>query len=364
MACSPGRSGDQSLKWVATHLAIGISGHTRVHGVRRQGSRLRGGSQKRAEPGEAALAFARQLASLAIEIDGRHSMLSSMLRKNRRPKRSRQNSETRPKDEAKEPVLSGEKSARSPNPIFAQLDLAEMMLRGVYQYRNPAALIFTGPPGIGKSTVVRKIVAENGLPWRPWRPSAAELINVIRKHRTHGNVLVFDDYDEVWSNREQLSIFKIALDTRTERILSRDVRGPNRVKPFRVDCGMVFISNKSFDDPRDFSPAIWSSMIPAIKQRCAILSLSFERQHIVDYTLWLASEGGMLKNIRFKGAEKGDLMLSRAKADEVLQFVNEYLDRLPDLTPRKLEKLALVRLHPAYAENWRAVAEREFSVRG
>jgi replication-associated recombination protein RarA len=123
------------------------------------------------------------------------------------------------------------------NPIFEQLKLAEVMLRGMYQYRNPAALIFTGPPGIGKSTVVRKVVAQNGLPWRPWRPwrpSAAELINVIRKHHTRGNVLVFDDYDEVWSNREQLSIFKIALDTQAERILSRDVRGPNRIKPFRV----------------------------------------------------------------------------------------------------------------------------------
>ena len=131
------------------------------------------------------------------------------------------------------------------NPIFEQLKLAEVMLRGVYQYRNPAALIFTGPPGIGKSMVVRKIVAENGLPRRPWRPSAAELISVIRKHRTRGNVLVFDDYDDVWSNREQLSIFKIALDTQAERILSRDVRGPNRINPFRVDCGMVLISNKN-----------------------------------------------------------------------------------------------------------------------
>ena len=126
---------------------------------------------------------------------------------------------------------------------------------------------------------------------------------------------------------------------------------------------MVFISNKNFDDPGDFSPAIWSSMIPAIKQRCAIMSLSFERRHVIDYRLWLAVEGGMLKNIRFKGGEKGDLMLSRQKAYEVLEFVDEHLDRLPDLTPRTLEKLALVRLHPAYAENWRAVAEREVAVR-
>jgi hypothetical protein len=32
--------------------------------------------------------------------------------------------------------------------------------------------------------------------------------------------------------------------------------GPNRIKPFRVDCAMVFISNKNFDVPGDFSPAI------------------------------------------------------------------------------------------------------------
>jgi hypothetical protein len=307
--------------------------------------------------------FARQLANLPT--DKRKAAFDAMpdVKKKGSAKPSPQIGEIRPQNKAKEPVLSEDKPERATNPIFDQLKIAEVMLHGVYQYRNPAALIFTGPPGIGKSTVVRKIVAENGLPWRPWRPSAAELISVIRTHHTRGNVLVFDDYDEVWSNREQLSIFKIALDTQAERILSRDVRGPNRIKPFRVDCGMVFISNKNFDDPGDFSLAIWSSMIPAIKQRCAIISLSFERQHVIDYTMWLAIEGGMLKNIRFKGGEKGDLMLSREKAYEVLQFVDQHLDRLPDLTPRTLEKLALVRLHPAYAENWRAVAEREVGVR-
>jgi hypothetical protein len=43
--------------------------------------------------------------------------------------------------------------------------------------------------------------------------------------------------------------------------------------------------------------------------------------------------------------------------------VDAHLDRLPDLTPRTLEKLALVRLYPAYADNGRAVAEREVGVR-
>jgi hypothetical protein len=42
----------------------------------------------------------------------------------------------------------------------------------------------------------------------------------------------------------------------------------------------------------------------------------FERRHVIDYTMWLAIDGGMLKNIRFKGDEKGDLMLSRQKAYE------------------------------------------------
>jgi hypothetical protein len=84
-------------------------------------------------------------------------------------------------------------------------------------------------------------------------------------------------------------------------------------------------------------------MIPTIKQRCAIVSLS----SIVSI---------------FKGGEQGDLMLSRTKAYEVLEFVNEHLDRMPDLTPRTLEKLALVRLHPAYTDNWQPVALRECGI--
>ena len=247
-----------------------------------------------------------------------------------------------------------------PNPIGEQLQVAEQMLRGVVQYRSPAGVIITGKPGLGKSTVVRKVVAEYGMPWRPLRPSAAELIHIIRRHRTKGNLLIFAEYDESWSNREQLSIFKILLDSQGERILSRDVRGPNRVESFRAECGAVFISNKNFDDPGEFTPAIWSAMIPLIKQRCAIVSLSFGRQHIIDYTMSLTPE--MLKNVRFKGGGKGDLMLSRAKAFEVLEFVSDNLDRMPDLTPRTLEKLALTRLHPAYSSNWHQVALRECGI--
>jgi hypothetical protein len=184
------------------------------------------------------------------------------------------------------------------NPIGEQLRVAEQMLRGVVQYRSPAGVIITGKPGLGKSTVVRRVVAEYGMPWRPLRPSAAELIHIISRHRTKGNLLIFDDYDECWSNREALSIFKILLDSQGERILSRDVRGPNRIEPFRVECGAVFISNKNFDDRGEFPPAIWSAMIPATKQRCAIVSLSFDRQHVIDYTMSLAID--MLKAIRFK----------------------------------------------------------------
>ena len=104
-----------------------------------------------------AVGFARQLAN--VPIDKRMAAFDAMpdVKKKGGAKPSPQIDETRPKGEAKEPVLSEDKPERATNPIFDQLKIAEVMLRGVYQYRNPAALIFTGPPGIGKSTVVRKI---------------------------------------------------------------------------------------------------------------------------------------------------------------------------------------------------------------
>jgi hypothetical protein len=49
--------------------------------------------------------------------------------------------------------------------------------------------------------------------------------------------------------------------------------------------------------------------------------------------------------------------LSRVKADEVLDFVNQYKDQMPGLRPRTLE------LHPVYQDNWQTVAKREIGIR-
>src|SRR5436305_8063045 len=53
---------------------------------------------------------------------------------------------------------------------------AETMLTGLIERQNPLSLIFSGPPGFGKSYLARKVYKRLGIKWNPIRPSAKGLV--------------------------------------------------------------------------------------------------------------------------------------------------------------------------------------------
>ena len=46
------------------------------------------------------------------------------------------------------------------NPIEQQFIVAERLVRSLFKTRNPISLIISGPPGFGKSTLVRRVCDE------------------------------------------------------------------------------------------------------------------------------------------------------------------------------------------------------------
>jgi hypothetical protein len=60
---------------------------------------------------------------------------------------------------------------REENAIFKRMRTAELLVRGVYRHREPVALIFTSPPGLGKTSLIQRVCAETGQRLLKPRPS-------------------------------------------------------------------------------------------------------------------------------------------------------------------------------------------------
>jgi hypothetical protein len=143
------------------------------------------------------------------------------------------------------------------------------------------------------------------------------------------------------------------LDSRDKRTLSHDVKGPNRIGTFPVDCGVIFLSNKDFESPSQFGNSIWQSSILPIKQRCQIIALPSDPFEIYEYSGWLAIDG-MFRKVH-AATDKGQKNLNLAQSREVLDFFCQNAVRFRDLSPRTLYQLAKARL--CYDEHWINVAE-------
>jgi hypothetical protein len=226
------------------------------------------------------------------------------------------------------------------NPIYKQLGKAEQNARDVYERRSNS-LIICGPPGIGKTTLVRALGEEYGQPVKAISPdSKLGLVQMFRENREPGKVIVIDDYDGLWKDLDQLVTLKRALDTQDERWLSHDVNGKNRIPPFRVECGVIFLSNHNFLNPKHFTQRLWVAHIEPMLDRAWITALSFDPYDCYCYTGWLATEQQMLRGLWQPSPGKQRRYISLVESEDVLRHFCDYAPYYPSLTPRVLEKVA------------------------
>jgi hypothetical protein len=223
------------------------------------------------------------------------------------------------------------------------------------------AMIVTGPPGVGKSFGVEKVLSKhdvfadvaNDQKLKKYEVvkgamSAIGLYSKLYHFSEKKNILVFDDCDSVLMDDLSLNILKAALDTSKKRMIhwntdSRLLRSEGVPNSFEFKGGAIFITNIKFDHVKSKK---LRDHLEALESRCHYLDLTIDtdREKLLRIEQ-VITECGMLDAYEFSDVDK----------ELVLDFVKENTSRLRELSLRTVLKIA--DLKASMPGKWRAVAE-------
>ena len=222
---------------------------------------------------------------------------------------------------------------------------------------NIRAMIVSGPPGVGKSYGVEFQLQKAGLldVLAERKPkfeivkgamSAIGLYAKLYEFAAEGNVVVFDDCDDILMEEQSLNTLKGALDSSERRFISwntdsRILRSEGIPDRFEFKGAAIFITNIKFEHVRSKK---LRGHLDALESRCHYIDLQMDTQRE--------------KILRIK--QIAPTMLERYEfapcvQDELIDFVDANKDRLRELSLRMVLKLADLR--KSFPTNWTAMAK-------
>jgi len=261
--------------------------------------------------------------------------------------------------EQKEKNLKGVTDDEIMDRLRSRFGILDDMTRAVKR-GDVKAMIVTGPPGVGKSFGVEKVLSKHDVFANVAQDeklkkyeivkgamSAIGLYSKLYEFSAKKNILVFDDCDSVLLDELSLNILKAALDSSKKRTIhwntdSRLLRSEGVPNSFEFNGGAIFITNIKFENVRSKK---LKDHLEALESRCHYLDLTIdtEREKMLRIQQ-VVSECGMLDDYEFSDVDK---ML-------LLDYIDDNKKKLRELSLRMVLKLAdLKRAMP----NWQAVAE-------
>jgi len=261
---------------------------------------------------------------------------------------------------AKEAQLAQVTDAEIMERLRTRFNILDDMTRAVKK-GDVRAMIVTGPPGVGKSFGVEKVLSKHDVfadvaqneKLKKYEVvkgamSAIGLYSKLFEYSDKKSILVFDDCDSVLLDDLSLNILKAALDSSKKRMIhwntdSRLLRSEGVPNSFEFKGGAIFITNIKFDNVRSKK---LRDHLEALESRCHYLDLTIdtEREKLLRIRQ-VVSECGMLDDYEFTDLEK----------EVLIDFVDDNKKKLRELSLRTVLKIAdLKRSMPS---NWRAVAE-------
>ena len=218
-------------------------------------------------------------------------------------------------------------------------------------------MVVTGPPGVGKSYGVEKVIEKNSmfdkLADRPIKfgtekgaASAIGLYQLLYRYADPGSVLVLDDCDSILFDEVSLNLLKAALDSGKKRMISWNtessaLRREGVPEKFEFCGSIIFITNLKFDKTRGKI----KDHLAAIMSRCHYLDLTMDTMRDKMLRVKQIVRDGMLSE--YKMDEKSEL--------EIVNFMEDNKNKLREVSLRMVTKLAdLFKMSP---ERWRSLAE-------
>jgi len=257
----------------------------------------------------------------------------------------------------KEPEVYTETDEQAIERIRERFDILDQMAEGTTT-GAVRAMIVSGPPGVGKSFGVEKVLEEaslfdkmadrkNRFEVVKGAMSALGLYAKLYKFSDEGNVLVFDDCDSILLDDLSLNILKAALDSSKKRYISWNTDSsmlgregiPDR---FEFKGSVIFITNIKFEHVRSKK---LKDHLDALESRCHYLDLTMDTQRDKFLRIKQIVRDGMLDSYDFE----------EHAAQEIVDYMWEMKSRLRELSLRTVLKIADLRKMSEH--NWKRLAE-------
>lgn len=229
---------------------------------------------------------------------------------------------------------------------------------------NVRAMIVTGPPGVGKSFGIEKVIesldvmikmglieedsvdleAKMGME-KVASASPLGLYQLLWEYRHPGSLLVLDDSDSVLYDEACLNMLKAVTDSGKRRRLTW--RTESKIleerlidTDFEFEGAIIFVTNLDFENSRGRT----GDHLKAIVSRCHYLDVGIHDAREKFLRCKQIVRDGMLDKYKFDDVQ----------IDEILTYIDTNKSKLRELSLRMVSKIAdLVKMDP---EGWRTFA--------